>query len=244
MHRGRLQPATRLAAARSRCSSCCPRCGHRPAADDRLRVMVPEQPGRRIRRHRPHRRQDHRNHRDHRPGRGLQPQRRRRLLALTRLMHENGNPDLVMMMGLGVIGATVTNKSTATVTDATPIARLIEEQEGVMVPADSPYRTIDDLMSAWRAHPDEFVVGGGSPTGGPDHLMSMRTGRGGRIDAGRGHLRRPMTAAASCCRRCWRTRSISPLPGSGSTPSRSSPASCGCWRFPAAPGCRTSTRRP
>ena len=61
------------------------------------------------------------------------------VLALSRLMHENGNPDLVMMMGLGVIGATVTSKSTASVTDATPIARLIEEQEGVMVPADSPY---------------------------------------------------------------------------------------------------------
>jgi len=43
-----------------------------------------------------------------------------------------------MMMGLGVIGATVTDKSTARVTDATPIARLIEEQEAVMVPAGAP----------------------------------------------------------------------------------------------------------
>jgi putative tricarboxylic transport membrane protein len=94
-------------------------------------------------------------------------------LALTRLMHETGNPDLLMMMGLGVIGATITNKSTFKVTDATPIARLIEEQEGVMVPADSPYNTIGDLMAAWRAHPDQFTVGGGSLTGGPDHLMSM-----------------------------------------------------------------------
>ena len=95
-------------------------------------------------------------------------------VALTRLMHETGNPKLLMMMGLGVIGATVTNKSTVKVTDATPIARLIEEQEGVMVPANSPYGTIDDLVSAWRAHPDQFTVGGGSLTGGPDHLMSMQ----------------------------------------------------------------------
>jgi putative tricarboxylic transport membrane protein len=95
-------------------------------------------------------------------------------LALTRLMHETDNPDLLMMMGLGVIGATVTNKSSPKVTDATPIARLIEEQEGVMVPADSPYRTITDLVAAWRARPDQFTVGGGSLTGGPDHLMSMQ----------------------------------------------------------------------
>ena len=107
------------------------------------------------------------------------------VLALSRLMHENGNPDLVMMMGLGVIGATVTGKSTASVTDATPIARLIEEQEGVMVRADSPYLTIGDLMQAWRANPDEFVVGGGSANGGPDHLMSLQLAEAVGIDAGR-----------------------------------------------------------
>jgi putative tricarboxylic transport membrane protein len=106
------------------------------------------------------------------------------VLALSRLMHENGNPELVMMMGLGVIGATVTSRSTATVTDATPIARLIEEQEGIMVPAESPFRTIDDLMTAWRSHPDEFVVGGGSSIGGPDYLMSMELAEAVGLDAG------------------------------------------------------------
>ena len=94
-------------------------------------------------------------------------------LAMTRLMNENGNPELLMMMGLGVIGATLTNKS-ARVTEATPIARLLEEQEGVMVPATSPYRSVQELMSAWRAHPDQFDVGGGSLPGGPDHLLTMQ----------------------------------------------------------------------
>lgn len=95
-------------------------------------------------------------------------------LALQRLMHETGNADLLMMMGLGVIGATITNKSPTRVTDGTPIARLIEEPEGIMVRADSPYRSIDELTTAWRADPDRFIVGGGSQAGGPDHLMSMK----------------------------------------------------------------------
>jgi putative tricarboxylic transport membrane protein len=99
-------------------------------------------------------------------------------------MHETGNPDLVMMMGLGVIGATVTNRSAATVADATPIARLIEEQEGIMVPADSPYRTIGDLMAAWRSNPDEFSVGGGSSIGGPDYLMTMELAEAVGLHAG------------------------------------------------------------
>ncbi len=104
------------------------------------------------------------------------------VLALSRLMHESGNPDLVMMMGLGVIGATVTNNSAVRVTAATPIARLLEEQEGVMVPADSPYSTIDDLLVAWRADPGSFIVGGGSLEGGPDHLMSMQLAEAVGID--------------------------------------------------------------
>lgn len=103
-------------------------------------------------------------------------------LALSRLMHETGNPELLMMMGLGVIGATVTNKSTARVTDATPIARLIEEQEAVMVPAGSPYGTIGELVAAWQAHPDRLRVGGGSLTGGPDHLLSMQVAEAVGID--------------------------------------------------------------
>ena len=105
-------------------------------------------------------------------------------VALTRLMHETGNPDLLMMMGLGVIGATVTSRSDYRVTDATPIARLIEEQEGVMVPASSPYTSIAQLMSAWRASPGQFTVGGGSQNGGPDHLMSMRLAGAVGIDPG------------------------------------------------------------
>ena len=94
-------------------------------------------------------------------------------LAMTRLMNENGNPKLLMMMGLGVIGATLTNNS-ARVTGATAIARLLEEQEGVMVPTNSPYRSVQELMTAWRAYPGQFEVGGGSLPGGPDHLLTMR----------------------------------------------------------------------
>ncbi|MET0863228.1 MAG: tripartite tricarboxylate transporter substrate-binding protein [Nakamurella sp.] len=104
-------------------------------------------------------------------------------VALTRLMHETGNPDLLMMMGLGVIGATITGQSSYRVTDATPIARLIEEQEGVMVPANSPYTTITELVSAWRANPAQFTIGGGSQNGGPDHLMSMQLAGAVGIDS-------------------------------------------------------------
>ena len=80
-------------------------------------------------------------------------------VAMQRLINEEGAEDLIMTMGLGVVGAVYTNKSDATPTEMTPIARLVEEQEGILVPADSPFKTIDDLVEAWKADPGSVTVG-------------------------------------------------------------------------------------
>ncbi|MCX6406337.1 MAG: tripartite tricarboxylate transporter substrate-binding protein [Propionibacteriales bacterium] len=95
-------------------------------------------------------------------------------VAMQRLLNERGADDLVMLMGLGVVGATYTNDSAARVSKATPIARLVEEQEGLLVPADSPFKTVDDLVTAWKKDPRKVTVGGGSSPGGPDHLFPMQ----------------------------------------------------------------------
>ncbi len=95
-------------------------------------------------------------------------------VAMQRLLNEEGAEDLMMTMGLGVVGAVYTNKSKATPTQMTPIARLVEEQEGVLVPASSPFKTIDDLVAAWKDDPGSVTVGGGSSPGGPDHLFPMQ----------------------------------------------------------------------
>lgn len=95
-------------------------------------------------------------------------------VAMQRLANSSGADDLVMTMGLGVVGAVYTNESDARVSDMTPIARLVEEQEGILVPADSPFRTVQDLVDAWVADPGSINVGGGSSNGGPDHLFPMQ----------------------------------------------------------------------
>lgn len=103
-------------------------------------------------------------------------------VAMARLMNEKGNGDLMMMMGLGVVGATYTNGSTARASDATALAKMVEEQEGILVPAGSPYRTIADFVAAWKADPAKVTVGGGSSPGGPDHLFPMETARAVGVD--------------------------------------------------------------
>ena len=103
-------------------------------------------------------------------------------VAMARLMNERGNGDLMMMMGLGVVGAVYTNGSTARVSDATALAKMVEEQEGILVPADSPFETVDDFVAAWKADPARVTIGGGSSPGGPDHLFPMETARAVGVD--------------------------------------------------------------
>lgn len=103
-------------------------------------------------------------------------------VAMARLMNEEGNDDLMMMMGLGVVGAVYTNGSSARVSDATALAKVVEEQEGILVPADSPFETIDDFIAAWRANPADITIGGGSSPGGPDHLFPLETARAAGVD--------------------------------------------------------------
>lgn len=103
-------------------------------------------------------------------------------VAMARLSNERGNEDLMMAMGLGVVGATFTNKSQARVSSMTPLARLIQESEGVIVPADSPHKSIQDLIDAWKKDPKAVSIGGGSSPGGPDHLFPMEFAKAVDID--------------------------------------------------------------
>lgn len=103
-------------------------------------------------------------------------------VAMARLQNERGNEDLLMSMGLGVVGATFTNKSSARVSKMTPIARLIQESEGVIVPADSPHESIEDFIAAWKEDPKGVSIGGGSSPGGPDHLFPMEFAKAADID--------------------------------------------------------------
>ncbi|UIX28606.1 Bug family tripartite tricarboxylate transporter substrate binding protein [Streptomyces sp. GQFP] len=95
-------------------------------------------------------------------------------VGLQRLVNEKGNGKLAMQMGLGVVGSSYTSKSAATLTDTTPLAKLIEEAGAIVVSKDSPYKTIDDLVTAWKKDPKKVAVGGGSSPGGPDHLLPMQ----------------------------------------------------------------------
>ncbi|WP_406305916.1 tripartite tricarboxylate transporter substrate-binding protein [Streptomyces sp. NBC_00879] len=103
-------------------------------------------------------------------------------VGLQRTVNEKGNGKLAMQMGLGVVGASYAAKSKATLSQTTPIAKLMEEAGAIVVPKDSPYKTIGDLVAAWKKNPKGIAVGGGSSPGGPDHLLPMQLAKTVGID--------------------------------------------------------------
>jgi putative tricarboxylic transport membrane protein len=103
-------------------------------------------------------------------------------VGLQRVVNEEGNGKLAMQMGLGVVGAAYTQKTEASLADTTPIAKLIEEAGAIVVPKDSPYQDINQLVEAWKADPKALAVGGGSSPGGPDHLLPMQLAQAVGID--------------------------------------------------------------
>ncbi|HZW28672.1 MAG TPA: tripartite tricarboxylate transporter substrate binding protein [Trueperaceae bacterium] len=84
---------------------------------------------------------------------------------------EAGQGDLLMVMGLVMVGAILSNDSPVTLANTTPIARLTAEYEVIVVPASSPYQTLQDLIDAFRADPGAVSWGGGS-AGGTDHILA------------------------------------------------------------------------
>lgn len=102
--------------------------------------------------------------------------------AMATLMGNTGDENILMTAGLGVVGSLYSFGSDYRLSDATPIAQLISEPEGVLVPSDSPYRTIADLVDDWKSDTGDIAVGGGSSPGGPDHLFPMQLAQTVGID--------------------------------------------------------------
>lgn len=81
-----------------------------------------------------------------------------------------GDPNAVMIAGMVMVGGIHLNKSPVNLSMVTPVARLTSEWEVVVVPAQSPHKSLGDLVRAFRENPGKVSWGGGS-AGGTDHIL-------------------------------------------------------------------------
>ena len=84
---------------------------------------------------------------------------------------ERARGDVVMVSGLIMLGGIVTHRSPVTLGDVVPIARLTGEYEVIAVPTASPFRSLHDLIAAFKARPEAIAWGGGS-AGGSDQILA------------------------------------------------------------------------
>ncbi|MDT0158408.1 tripartite tricarboxylate transporter substrate binding protein [Microbacterium sp. ARD32] len=91
-------------------------------------------------------------------------------IGLAQLATEK-DPATLMVNGLVMVGAIETNASQVRLEDTTPIARLTDEALVVVVPADSKYETLKDLVEDIVDNGQAVTVTGGS-AGGADHILA------------------------------------------------------------------------
>jgi putative tricarboxylic transport membrane protein len=91
-------------------------------------------------------------------------------VGLASLANEK-DPNTLMVTGLVMVGAVETNAAANRMEDTTPIARLTEESLVVVVPAESKYKTLEDLVDDIAENGQDVSVTGGS-AGGADHILA------------------------------------------------------------------------
>jgi putative tricarboxylic transport membrane protein len=102
-------------------------------------------------------------------------------IGLTRLAQLDGRGDVAMVGGTGLVAGVEQTGSTVKMSDVTPIARVVEEYDVVVVPADSPYETLEQLITAWKADPAEVAFTGG---GSFDQLVMAQLAKAAGITPG------------------------------------------------------------
>jgi len=82
-----------------------------------------------------------------------------------------GDGNQLMVNGFVMVGAILVNKSPVSLSQVTPIARLTEETQVMVVPANSPIKNAKDLAEAVKKDVAKVTFAGGS-AGGVDHIMA------------------------------------------------------------------------
>jgi putative tricarboxylic transport membrane protein len=92
-----------------------------------------------------------------------------------------GDPNAMMVMGAVMLGGIITGKPPVTLTQATPIARLTSEYNVFVLPANSQFKTMKDVVEQMKKDPGSVKWGGGS-RGATEHIAAAMIAREVGVD--------------------------------------------------------------
>ena len=84
-----------------------------------------------------------------------------------------GDPNALLMMGQVMLGGIITGKPPVSVTQLTPIARLTTEYNVFVLPANSPFKSMKDVVEQLKKDPGSIKWGGGS-RGATEHIAAAQ----------------------------------------------------------------------
>lgn len=92
-----------------------------------------------------------------------------------------GDPNSLMVMGAVMLGGIITAKPPVGLDRATPIARLTSEYNVFVLPANSPFKTMADVVAQLKKDPGSVKWGGGS-RGSTEHIAAAMIAREVGVD--------------------------------------------------------------
>ena len=92
-----------------------------------------------------------------------------------------GDPHAMMVMGAVMLGGIITGKPPVKLSDATPIARLTSEYNVFVLPSNSPFKTMKDVVEQLKKDPGSVKWGGGS-RGSTEHIAAAMIAREVGVD--------------------------------------------------------------
>jgi putative tricarboxylic transport membrane protein len=91
------------------------------------------------------------------------------------------DPNALMVMGAVMLGGIITGKPPVNLSTLTPIARLTTEYNVFVLPADSPFKTMADVIAQLKKDPGSVKWGGGS-RGSTEHIAAAMIAREVGVD--------------------------------------------------------------
>ena len=82
-----------------------------------------------------------------------------------------GDPNALMVMGAVMLGGLITGKPPVSLSQATPVARLSSEYNVFVLPANSPLKSMKDVVDQLKKDPGSVKWGGGS-RGSTEHIAA------------------------------------------------------------------------
>ncbi|MDI1270157.1 MAG: tripartite tricarboxylate transporter substrate-binding protein [Polaromonas sp.] len=92
-----------------------------------------------------------------------------------------GDPNALMVMGAVMLGGLITGKPPVSLSQVTPIARLTSEYNVFVLPANSPFKTMADVVAQLKKDPGSVKWGGGS-RGSTEHIAAAMIAREVGVD--------------------------------------------------------------